>query len=198
MNNEQLSKGMETEKWYFFVVVTVAEFFPGARQLCAYFTTIFTFSFLQRPLLLSHFVLIRSRLVPQSHLSLVLYTWPGPEGLKEWNRCGWSHTTFLAIPAILQASDGTHTSVKLSDTKAFRHDVCSPIRTVKRLRNYGQAGLGIRANKAWLCHSTSFMSLDLWVNVSWFLFSSHRERRFYARAMHSPNLVHTFTKEKTI
>lgn len=161
MNNKQLSKGMETEKWYFFVVFTVAEFFPGARQLCAYFTTIFTFSFLQRPLLLSHFVLIRSRLVPQSHLSLVLCTWPGPEGLTEWNRVWLIPHYLLGIPAILQASDGTHTSVKLSDTKAFRHDICSPIRTVIRLRNYGQAGLGIRANKAWLCHSTSFMSLDL-------------------------------------
>lgn len=132
-----------------------------------------------------------------SHICL-LYSTRGQaqKDLQNGTECGWSHTTFLAIPAILQASDGTHTSVKLSDTKAFRHDICSPIRTVIRLRNYGQAGLGIRANKAWLCHSTNFMSLDLWVNVSWFLFSSHRERRFYARAMHSPNLVHTFTKEK--
>lgn len=72
MNNEQLSKGMETEVQHFFLC-TVAELFPAARQLCAYFTTIFTFSFLKRPLLLSHFSLLGADL-DRSHICFLYST----------------------------------------------------------------------------------------------------------------------------
>lgn len=91
MNNEQLSKGMETEVQCLFLC-TVAEFFPAARQLCAYFTTIFTFSFLQWPLLLSHFSLLGADL-GRSHICF-LYSTLGraQKYLQNGTVSGWSHS----------------------------------------------------------------------------------------------------------